>query len=130
VAGADDLLAVSLDVGLHPSGAPQWGAAVPLTLRTLELLGDAAPGTVLSLNVPDRPVECHRELREARLAEFGTVQARVDDFDDGHLRLDEVEVGDEPEEGTDSALLAAGQPTVTALRSVGEDADWSLPATD
>jgi 5'-nucleotidase len=34
--------------------------------------------------------------------------------------LGEVEVADEPEEGSDSAVLAAGHPTLTALRSVTE----------
>jgi 5'-nucleotidase len=71
--------------------------------------------------VPDRPAAEHRELRPARLAEFGTVQARVDDVADGGLHLGEIEVGTEPQEGTDSALLAAGHPTLTALRSVTED---------
>ena len=46
------------------------------------------------------------------------MQARVDEIRDGDLRLGEVEVSDEPEEGTDSALLVAGHPTLTALRSV------------
>ena len=73
---------------------------------------------MLSLNVPDLPLEEHRELREARLATKGAVQARVDDVQDGTLRLGEIEVGDEPEEGTDGALLAAGHPTLTALASV------------
>ena len=44
------------------------------------------------------------------------------DVRDGDLHLGEVEVGDEPEEGTDSALLLAGHPTLTALRSVEADA--------
>lgn len=57
------------------------------------------------------------------------MQARVDEVGDDSLRLGEIEVGDEPEEGTDSALLAAGHPTLTALRSVTEDSgrlvqDW------
>ena len=114
-------LAVSLDVALHPNGERHWDAATAHVGRVLDLLLDAPPGTVLSLNVPDRPVEEHGELRPARLAEFGTVQARVDEVDDGSLRLGEIEVGTEPQEGTDSALLAAGHPTLTALRSVTED---------
>ena len=114
-------LAVSLDVALHPNGERHWDAATAHVGRVLDLLLDAPASTVLSLNVPDRPVEEHSELRPARLAEFGTVQARVDEVDDGSLRLGEIEVGTEPEEGTDSALLAAGHPTLTALRSVTED---------
>jgi 5'-nucleotidase len=114
-------LAVSLDVALHPTGDRHWYAVTGHVRHVLGLLLDAPPGTVLSLNVPDRPADEHGELRPARLAEFGTVQARVDEVEDGGLHLAEIEVGTEPEEGTDSALLAAGHPTLTALQSVTED---------
>jgi len=114
-------LAVSLDVALRPSGERRWDAADELFPRVLDLLLDAPPGTSLSLNVPDRSPRAHRELRHARLAEFGSVQARVDEVGPDGLRLGEVEVGTEPEEGTDGALLAAGHPTLTALRPVTED---------
>lgn len=120
-------LAVSLDVALHPEGDRCWDAADDVFPRVLELLLDAPPGTSLSLNVPDRPRAEHRELRHARLAAFGAVQARVDEVEDGGLRLGEIEVGEEPEEGTDGALLAAGHPTLTALRSVTEDEGRLVP---
>jgi 5'-nucleotidase len=129
-------LAVSLDVGLTApgsagEGAPgddrHWDAAASLLPRVLDLLLDAAAGTVLSLNVPNRPADTHRELRHAALAEFGAVQARVDEADDGAWRLGEIEVSETPEEGTDSALLAAGHPTLTALASVQEDRDALVP---
>lgn len=114
-------LAVSLDVALHPHGDRHWDAAAGVLPPVLELLRDAPTGTVLSLNVPDRPAGELGALRHARLARGGSVQARVDDVRDGDLHLGEVEVGDEPEEGTDSALLLAGHPTLTALRSVEAD---------
>jgi 5'-nucleotidase len=95
--------------------------------RVLDLLLAAPPDVVLSLNVPDRPVAEHRERRHARLAAFGAVQARVDEAGDESLRLGEIEVGTEPEAGTDSALLAAGHPTLTALRSVAEDEGPLVP---
>lgn len=113
-------LAVSLDVGLHPAGVPHWGTAGHILPDVLELLIDTPAGTVLSLNVPDRPVEALSALRHAALAEFGTVQARVDRLDDGRLSLADVETGAEPASGTDGALLAAGHPTLTALESVRE----------
>jgi 5'-nucleotidase len=128
-AGVNDArgLAVSLDVALHPSGERHWDAAAELLPRVLDLLLDAPPATVLSLNVPDRPAAEQRELRHARLAAFGAVQARVDEVGDDSLRLAEIEVGTEPEEGTDSALLAAGHPTLTALQSVAEDPGRLVP---
>jgi 5'-nucleotidase len=112
-------LAVSLDVALHPEGERHWSAAVPLVEQVLELLSAAPAGTVLSLNVPDRPEPA--ELRRAPLAPFGTVQARVEAAQDGPWEMHEVEVPDDPEPGSDSALLAAGFATVTALSLVAED---------
>jgi 5'-nucleotidase len=53
------------------------------------------------------------------------VSTQVADVGDGGLHLGEIEVADEPEEGTDTALLAAGHPTLTSLRSVAE-ADGDL----
>ncbi|OMC29966.1 5'/3'-nucleotidase SurE [Mycobacterium sp. GA-1841] len=114
-------LAVSLDVALHPTGERHWNTAADLLAPVLELLLDAPEATVLSLNVPDRPASEVGPMRHARLARGGTVQARVDDVGGSDLRLGEVEVTDEPEPGTDSALLAAGHPTLTALRSVEAD---------
>jgi hypothetical protein len=80
-----------------------------------------ASAAITAVRREGRTLVEHGEVRHARLAEFGTVQARVDEVDDGSLRLGEIEVGGEPEEGTDSALLGAGHPTLTALRSVTED---------
>jgi 5'-nucleotidase len=124
-AGLHDVraLAVSLDVALRPSGERHWTTAAAVLPEVIRFLLGAPTATVLSLNVPDRPAHGLAELRHARLAHGGVVQTRVDDVRDGDLHLGEVEVGDEPEEGTDTALLRAGHPTLTALRSVAEDDD-------
>jgi len=116
-------LAVSLDVALHPTGERYWESAAAVLPPVLDLLLNSPEGTVLSLNVPDRPADDLCPIRHARLARGGTVQARVDEIRDGDLRLGEAEVSDEPEEGTDSALLLADHPTLTALRSVAEADD-------
>jgi 5'-nucleotidase len=122
---ATPALAVSLAVALHPVGEQHWATAAAPVPAVLELLLSAPRSTVLSLNVPDRPVAGLRPLRHARLARHGAVRARVEDVRDGRLRLVEVEVSDPPEDGTDGALLQAGHPTLTALRSV-DAADGSL----
>ncbi|KWX69064.1 5'/3'-nucleotidase SurE, partial [Mycobacterium sp. NAZ190054] len=114
-------LAVSLDVALHPTGERHWTTAAGLLAPVLELLLDAPDGTVLSLNVPDRPAAELGPIRHARLARGGAVQTRVEEVRDGGVRLGEIEVSDEPEEDTDSALLDAGHPTLTELRSVEAD---------
>ena len=114
-------LAVSLDVAVAPMSEPRWDSATAVLPRALALLLDSPPATVLSLNVPDLPARELGELRHARLARHGAVQARVVDVRDGDLHLDDIGVSDEPEDGTDTALLLAGYPTVTALRSVDAD---------
>ena len=58
-AGISDVrgLAVSLDVALHPTGERYWESATAVLPPVLELLLDSPEGTVLSLNVPDRPAD-------------------------------------------------------------------------
>lgn len=114
-------LAVSLDVDLHPSGERHWETAAGLLAPVLELLFASPAGTVLSLNVPDLPAAQVGPIRHARLARGGAVQTRVEEVRDGGVRLSEVEVPDAPERDTDSALLDAGHPTLTELRSVEAD---------
>lgn len=112
-------LAVSLDVGWQPiPEEPHWEAAVSQLPVVLDALLTAPAGTVFSLNVPNRPVAELKELREAQLADFGMVHVRVDHrvTDDGdglHSTVQTVE--EPPEPGTDTALLAAGHPTITEL---------------
>jgi 5'-nucleotidase len=120
-------LAISLDVGLHPAQPPHWDTAGYLLPGILAMLTGAPAGTVLTLNVPDRPVEALSELRHATLARFGAVQSRVERVEDGQLHLALVDADTQPEAGSDSALLAAGHPTVTALESVSEASKPVLP---
>jgi 5'-nucleotidase len=116
-------LAVSLDVALHPDDGVDrhWDTATGLLPRVLDLLLDLPAGTVLSLNVPDLAPDRVRELRSASLAPFGSVQTRVDASEGERWRIEEVESDEEADSGTDTALLAAGHPTLTALAPVRED---------
>ncbi len=113
-------LAVSLAVGWEPAEAWHWDTAVHLVPDLVELLLSGPRDAVLTLNVPDRPVHELRGLRLAPLSEHGIVQAMFDRVEDGRLHLAVVELDRAPEEGTDSALLAAGHPTLTAIDSVRE----------
>ncbi|MCX6467419.1 MAG: 5'/3'-nucleotidase SurE [Pseudonocardiales bacterium] len=116
-------LAVSLDVALHSDDGVDrhWDTATGLLPRVLDLLLDLPAGTVLSLNVPDLAPDRVRELRSASLAPFGSVQTRVDASEGERWRIEEVESDEEADSGTDTALLAAGHPTLTALAPVRED---------
>lgn len=114
-------LAVSLDTGWRPPERPHWEAVLHVLPEVLDVLLARPEGTVLSLNVPDRPVAELRELREARLAAFGAVQIRVDQrsSDDGDgLHAGVGEMSTPPEPGTDTALLVEGHPTLTELESI------------
>lgn len=117
-------LAVSLDSGWEPPEQPHWESVLHVLPDVLDVLLAAPDATVLSLNVPDRPPAELLELREARLARFGAVQVRVDQRSgqDGEevLQAGYADPTDAPEEGTDTALLAQGHPTLTELQSVSD----------
>jgi 5'-nucleotidase len=116
-------LAVSLDSGWEPPEHPCWDSVQHVLPEAFDLLLAGAEGTVLSMNVPDRAIGELRELREARLARFGSVQVRVrhrhGDGGDA-LHSDVQELSTPPEPGTDTALLRDGHPTITELISVGQ----------
>ena len=117
-------LAVSLETTWPPPEQLHWDTAAAVLTDVLARLIAAPAGTVLSLNVPDRPTAQLRELREARLARFGIVQVCVthrlgdDGADALHVTVGELE--DPPEPDTDAALLAAGHPTLTELTALCE----------
>jgi 5'-nucleotidase len=114
-------LAVSLDSGLVPPHRPRWETVCHVLPEVFDVLLAAAEGTVLSLNVPDRPVPELRELREARLGSHGEVQVRVSQrngADGATLHADFETPATPPEPGTDTALLRDGHPTITELISV------------
>jgi 5'-nucleotidase len=94
----------------------------------LDLLADTPAGTVLTLNVPNLPAERLAPPRVASLATQGTLQTRVDSVDGSGLRVRMAERYGSVEPDSDVALLAAGHPTLTAVRSVAEDT--GLPLAD
>jgi 5'-nucleotidase len=116
-------LAVSLDTTWVPPEDPHWDTALHVLPDVLDILLAAPDGTVLSLNVPDRPVAEIGELREATLSDFGTVQVRVDHRTGEHgeaLHSFVTELSSPPVPGTDAALLAEGHPTITELQGITE----------
>lgn len=112
-------LAVSIGLG-EPSRLDTAAGAAEGALRWLTT---APAGTVLNVNVPNRPVEELRGTCFAPLAAFGTVQATLVDRD-GRLRLEGREPELSADEDSDAARLRAGYVTVTALgglRAVAAD---------
>ncbi|GAA3464032.1 5'/3'-nucleotidase SurE [Saccharothrix longispora] len=118
-------MAVSLDVGLDVDVPHHWDTAVAVASGLFDRLAALPPGSVLNLNVPNaaEPDASWAEPKRAGLAEFGAVQSRVKDTDDGSIDIASVAVEGDLPPGSDAAVLAGGHPTVTALRSVSEDAD-------
>lgn len=109
-------LAVSLDTGLAPESF-EWGAAAEAALGLVDFLLSHPAGTVLNLNVPNRPGVA--DYREATLSPFGIVQTVLAERGQQHLRLSVTDTNEQAEEGTDFALLAAGHASVTALQALG-----------
>jgi 5'-nucleotidase len=118
--------AMAMSVGM--SREPRWDTAVDVLSSALPLLLAADRPMALNVNVPNLPIGEVRGLRHATLAAFGTVEIAVAEVGEGFVRV-AIRDGDErAAPGTDEALLAEGYATITALRSVGEDAEAPLPA--
>ncbi|MGI8815632.1 MAG: 5'/3'-nucleotidase SurE, partial [Pseudonocardia sp.] len=114
-------LAVSLDCDHLPPGAEaRWDTAAALLPMALDVLADTAPGTVLSLNVPNLSVGKLGDPRATPLAARGRWRPEVRAVDGG-LRVHGVRRGGPLEPGSDAAPLAASPPTLTTLSPVAED---------
>ena len=146
-AGGARALAVSLDVlspaeGSAASGGAaiaaldtvddeqrHWSTAAALARRLLPWLAGAPAGTVLNLNVPDRPAERVAGLRRATLAPFGQVQMAVAESGTDFVRMSiEEDAGEVP--GSDVGLLAEGYATLTAVLALAEAGDVEVPVDD
>lgn len=110
-------MAISLDVGIDPK-TYEWDAAATVTRRLLPTLLESPPGTVLNLNVPN--LRTPAQLQEAHLAPFGIVQTSMKQEDAQHVSLSVEDLPNEPEPGSDAALLAEGFATVTSITPVND----------
>ncbi len=121
-------MAVSLAVGPELDGPRRWGATRAVLRVMLPLVMGLPAGATLNVNVPDRPVEQLGELRRVPLARMGTVQTRIEQLGSAQLRRVRAPLPDDPEPGTDAAILAAGYPTVSELCPVEDAPHTVLPA--
>ena len=115
-------LAVSIDA-FEPA---HFATATMVAAAALDWIADAPPGTVLNVNVPDRPVDRLVGVCQAPLATFGTVQAAVREPEGGPYNAEFRFTVPDPDPGTDGALLREGWVTVTALCGVRADEDAEL----
>jgi 5'-nucleotidase len=116
--------AFSLDAE-DDDGTWSWDPASDLAGKILPALRDVPPGIVVNVNIPNVPRI--GGIRRARLAATGAVELSIGQATAGHLHVTMAETGVPPAPGTDSALLAAGYATVTALRPVCEATTEGLP---
>ncbi|AXB42042.1 5'/3'-nucleotidase SurE [Amycolatopsis albispora] len=126
-AGMNDLLGLAVSLEHPEPGELHWDSAEELAVEVIPLLLDSAPGTVLNLNVPALPPAELGPLTRASLASAGSVQTRLEQAGEATEVVTTV-VDGSAEPGTDAYLLRQGKPTVTALRSVSEDPDFTWPA--
>ena len=115
-------LAVSID-NFEPA---HLATATTVAAAALDSLLDAPAGTVLNVNVPDRPLGALAGVRQAPLAVLGEVQASIQERDHTPF-LAQFHIADrEPEPGTDAALLREGWVTVTALLGLRADTEVEM----
>jgi 5'-nucleotidase len=105
------------------SEALHWATAAQLAGRLIPQACDLPEGTILNVNVPNRPADDLAGVQVATLAPFGQVQMAVAERGEGYIRTAIKQGRDERVEGSDIAFLADGYATVTAVRSIREAPD-------
>jgi 5'-nucleotidase len=110
-------MAVSISEGEHY----HWSTAAEIAGRAVKVLLELDRDVVLNVNVPNLATEDVRGVRRAKLAPFGAVQTSIAEVGSGWLRVAIAEEERPVEPGTDTALLAEGYATVTALRPLAVD---------
>jgi 5'-nucleotidase len=108
-------------------GEPHWQTAAEVAAQVIPALRDLPTGAVLNVNIPNLPQDQVRGIRRGHLAEFGAVQVTIVGTAEDHLQVTMAESGEQPEAGSDSALLAAGYASVTTLQPVCEAPQSWLP---
>jgi 5'-nucleotidase len=102
-----------------------WGTAATVAVSALSWLAsdEAPPCAVLNVNVPNRPLDRLEGARAATLAPFGTVRSSVVEAapDGGRLQIEFRPTDTELPPDSDTAVVAQGYVSVTALSGIGVD---------
>lgn len=115
-------LAVSIDA----SRPAHFATATTVAAAALDWLLDAPAGTVLNVNVPDRPVDHLAGVRHAPLATLGQVEASIRDQGSEPFLAQFHIAQRDPEPGTDAAFLRQGWVTVTPLLGIRADTEVEM----
>jgi 5'-nucleotidase len=108
-------------VSIEPTQPCHWDTAAEYASWALAWLVHRAPTrTVLNVNVPGIPSEGVKGVRWANLDQFGSVRAAVAEADADGLQFEFRATGAHLDPMSDTALVAAGYVTVTAIQGVTE----------
>ncbi len=110
--------AVAVSIAGRESSVRHWDVAGALAVQVVEWLVAAPVPTTINLSVPDRPAADLRVLRAGELAPFGAVRAEVLERTDERLEIGLVPTGGQLPPDSDTALVEAGHPVVTALTGI------------
>jgi 5'-nucleotidase len=113
-----DVTGVALDRPAH------WDTAAVVAARAAEWLADEGPPcAVLNVNVPNVPLDELAGARSATLAPFGTVRSSVVEAapDGGRLQIEFRPIDQDLPPESDTAIVAEGFVSVTALSGIGID---------
>lgn len=106
---------VAVSIAGRESSVRHWDVAAELAVEVANWLPDEPVPTVINLSVPDRAAADLGELRFGALAPFGAVRAEVLERTDDRIELGLVPTGGQLPPDSDTALVEAGHPVVTAL---------------
>lgn len=103
----------------------EWDTAASVAASAASWLGsdEAPPCTVLNVNVPNLTLDRLKGARAATLAPFGTVRSSVVEAapDGGRLQIEFRPTDTELPPDSDTAIVAQGFVSVTALSGIGID---------
>ena len=106
----------ALAVSLAVADPMPWTAVEPHVATTLEILASAPASTTLNLNVP---TTADADVRWATLDRFGSFRVAVAERAESWVQMEYRSTGADLEPESDTALLAAGHATLTAIEGIG-----------
>jgi 5'-nucleotidase len=108
----------SLAVSIGLADRIHWQTAAAYAQAALGALDDAAPCTVVNLNVPNLELDAVQGIRFAELAPFNAVRTVLTGRSAGRLHVALAPTESAVPDGSDTALVNQGFATITFLRSV------------
>jgi len=110
--------ALAVSLRWSEDGEYRWESAAELAVPALDWVVAGDTARVLNLNVPNRPLDEVRGVREATLAPYGEFWVASSEISSGDLRIEFQGPAIEPGGETDAALVVDGWATVTPLLGI------------